>query len=89
MRALRRVLVSAAGLTMAGGLALAPGATAAPAEAASATAGDQESSVVVPLTDPSDGFCDAHELGDVKLGGDNHLYECSYVPGLGYYWLPY
>jgi hypothetical protein len=41
------------------------------------------------MTDPSDGFCLESERDEVKLGGDGHLYECSYVPGLGWYWLPY
>jgi hypothetical protein len=89
MRILRRILLSAAGVTMVGGLSFAPAALAGPESATVGAANDQTTSVVTPLTDPSDGFCNSDELGDVKLGGDGHLYECSYVPGLGYYWLPY
>ena len=89
MRILRRILLSAAGVTMIGGLSFAPAALAGPESTTASTSNDQAPSIVQPLTNPSDGFCNRDELGDVKLGGDGYLYECSYVPGLGYYWLVY
>jgi hypothetical protein len=81
----RRVAAILSALVLTGGISSAT-ALAAPASAfeSSAAAG-----AVAAMTDPSDGFCNADEAGDVKLGGDNHLYECEYVTGLGWYWLPY
>jgi hypothetical protein len=81
----RRVAATLSGLVLAGtvtsGSALA--ATGTEAQPVTSTA------PVAAMTDPSDGFCNADEAWDVKLGGDGHLYECSYVPGLGWYWQPY
>jgi hypothetical protein len=82
----RRVAATLSGLALAGAAASGPALAAAqPAtQAAQSTA-----AAAAPLTNPSDGFCLAEEAGDVKLGGDNHLYECEHVTGLGWYWLPY
>jgi hypothetical protein len=60
-------------------------AAGAGAEVRSADAG---STALVPSSDPSQGFCDASEDGDLKLGGDGHLYRCTYIWGLGWYWMP-
>lgn len=82
----RRVAATLSGLALAGAVTSGSALAATGTEARSTTAA---AAPAAPLTDPSDGFCNADEAGDVKLGGDDHLYECSYVPGLGWYWLPY
>jgi hypothetical protein len=84
MKISRRVAATLSGLALAG--AVASGPAMAAAEPAAPTA---QSAAMAPMTNPSDGFCNADEAGDVKLGGDNHLYECEHVTGLGWYWLPY
>jgi len=84
MKISRRVATTLSGLVLAGAV------TAGPAVAAAEPVAAQ--SAVAPLatmTNPSDGFCLESERDEVKLGGDGHLYECSYVPGLGWYWQPY
>jgi hypothetical protein len=81
----RRVAATLSALVLAGGVSSAT-ALASPA---SAVESNSAATTVAAMTDPSDGFCNADEAGDVKLGGDNHLYECEYVTGLGWYWLPY
>jgi len=68
------------------GLSLAAAGVAGPAASAQPVPGPAPS---VPLTDPSDGFCNPDEDGVVKLGGDNHLYECRWYDGLGWYWTPF
>jgi hypothetical protein len=82
----RRVAATLSGLALAG--AAASGSALAAAQPATQAA-QSTAAAAAPLTNPSDGFCLAEEAGDVKLGGDNHLYECEYVTGLGWYWLPY
>ena len=80
----RRVATTLSALVLAGGV------SAGPALAATDTATTQSAAApVATMTDPSDGFCNESERDEVKLGGDGHLYECSYVPGLGWYWQPY
>jgi hypothetical protein len=86
MKISRRVAATLSGLVLAG--AVASGPALAAAEPATQSAQSAAASMA-PMTNPSDGFCLAEEAGDVKLGGDNHLYECEYVTGLGWYWLPY
>lgn len=82
----RRVAATLSGLVLAGAVSSGTALAATGADTASARAANAP---VAAMTDPSDGFCNADEAGDVKLGGDNHLYECGYVTGLGWYWLPY
>jgi hypothetical protein len=80
----RRVATTLSGLVLAGAV------SAGPALAAADTATSRSAAApVAAMTNPSDGFCLESERDDVKLGGDNRLYECSYVTGLGWYWLPY
>ena len=80
----RRVAATLSALALTGGVSATALAIPASAAESSAAAG-----AVAAMTNPSDGFCNADEAGDVKLGGDNHLYECEFVTGLGWYWLPY
>jgi hypothetical protein len=41
-------------------------------------------------TDPSDGYCDPSEAGEIAIGNDGWLYECVKNPGGGgYIWTPY
>jgi hypothetical protein len=84
MNASRRVAAVLSGLAMAGAVSTAP-ALAAPTTAQSP---DSTLSALTPTTDPSQGFCNQEEDGQVKLGGDGHLYECKYIWGLGWYWMP-
>jgi hypothetical protein len=81
----RRVATVLSGLAMAGAISFGPAVAAAGADVQSANSG---SSALIPTTDPSQGFCNQDEDGVVKLGGDNHLYECKYIWGLGWYWMP-
>jgi|tagenome__1003787_1003787.scaffolds.fasta_scaffold18719630_2 hypothetical protein len=85
MKASRRVAA------VLGGLALAGAVTTGPALAATTNAHSVSSSlsVLAPSTDPSQGFCNQDEDGQLKLGGDGHLYQCRYIWGLGWYWMPY
>ena len=85
----RRVAATLSGLALAGAAASGPALAAAQPATQSAQAAQSAAASMAPMTNPSDGFCLAEEAGDVKLGGDNHLYECEYVTGLGWYWLPY
>ena len=86
MKISRRVAATLSGLALAGAVASGPALAAAePANQPVQSAAVSQAS----MTDPSDGFCLESERDEVKLGGDGHLYECSYVPGLGWYWLPY
>jgi hypothetical protein len=78
----RRIAAVLSGLVMVGAV------STAPALAAGSAARTVDSGLAA-STDPSNGFCDQSEDGMVKLGGDNHLYHCRYVDGLGWYWLPY
>jgi len=82
----RRVAAMLSGLALAGAAASGPALAAAQPATQSA---QSTAAAAAPLTNPSDGFCLPEEAGDLKLGGDNHLYECEYVTGLGWYWLPY
>jgi hypothetical protein len=75
MKASRRVAAVLSGLAMAGAISTGP-ALAAAGKADSAT------------SNPSQGFCNASEDGDLQPGGDGHLYRCTYVWGLGWYWMP-
>jgi hypothetical protein len=84
MKASRRVAAALSGLALAGAVSSGP-ALAATAGSQSADSG---SAALIPATDPSQGFCDQSEDGVVKLGGDGHLYECKYIWGLGWYWMP-
>jgi hypothetical protein len=84
MKASRRVAAVLSGLAMVGAVSTAP-ALAAATDAQSADSG---LSALAPSTDPSQGFCDQSEDGVLKLGGDGHLYECKYIWGLGWYWMP-
>lgn len=84
MKASRRLAAVLSGLALAGAVTTAP-ALAAGTDAGSAGSG---TSVLAPLTDPSQGFCNQDEDGQLKLGGDGHLYECKYIWGLGWYWMP-
>lgn len=54
-----------------------------------ALASKHESSVsfASPMTDPP-GACEEYEYGDWRVGPDGYLYQCEYVDGEGYYWLP-
>jgi hypothetical protein len=80
----RRIAALLSGVVMFGSAAAGP-AVAAVAAAQPAAA---EHGAVSAKTNPSDGFCDASEDGDLKLGGDGHLYRCSHIVGLGWYWVP-
>jgi hypothetical protein len=42
---------------------------------------------MTPATEPP-GSCEPDEEYEVALGPDGYLYQCLYVPGEGYYWLP-
>lgn len=44
-------------------------------------------SFVTPMTNPP-GACEDYEYGEWKIGEDGYLYQCQYVDGEGYYWLP-
>ena len=78
MNASRRVAAVLSGLAMAGAI------SAGPALAATDSAG----SALAPVTNPSQGFCDPSEDGDLQPGGDGHLYRCTHIEGLGWYWVP-
>jgi hypothetical protein len=81
----RRVAATLSGLVLAGAVSSGP-ALAATETAASSTS--STANIATARTDPSQGFCNPEEDGDLKLGGDGHLYRCSYVWGLGWYWQP-
>ena len=81
MNVSRRVVAVLSGLAMAGAISTGP-ALAAAGETSSA------GSALTPITNPSQGFCDPSEDGDLQPGGDGHLYRCKYVEGLGWYWFP-
>jgi hypothetical protein len=80
----RRVAATLSGLVLAG--AVASGPALATTQTADHPAGSE--SVAAAMTNPSQGFCNPEEDGDLALGGDGHLYRCSYVWGLGWYWQP-
>jgi hypothetical protein len=80
----RRVAATLSGLALAGAVASGP-ALAATDTAAHPNSPTKEAAV---STNPSQGFCNPEEDGDLALGGDGHLYRCSYVWGLGFYWQP-
>ena len=45
-------------------------------------------SPLIPQQTEPPGACEPDEEGEVALGPDGYLYQCEYVPGEGYYWLP-
>ena len=63
-------------------------AFAAPAEAATA-APTATHAVTVHLTNPSQGYCNPTEDGQIQLGADRQLYQRRYVAGLGWWWVRY
>jgi hypothetical protein len=63
-------------------------AFAAPAQAATAAPAVTHA-VAVPLTNPSQGYCNPNEDGQIQLGADRQLYQCRYVSGLGWWWVRY
>ena len=77
----RRMAAVLSGLAMAGAISAGP---ALAATGATHSAG----SALAPMTNPSQGFCDPSEDGDLQPGGDGHLYRCTYFDGLGWYWVP-
>jgi hypothetical protein len=81
MNVSRRVAAVLSGLAMAGAISSGP-ALAATGEASSAD------TALAPMTNPSQGFCDPSEDGDLQHGGDGHLYRCTHIEGLGWYWVP-
>jgi hypothetical protein len=81
MNVSRRVAAVVSGLAMAGAISTGP-ALAATGATHSADA------ALTPLTNPSQGFCNPSEDGDLQPGGDGHLYRCTHIDGLGWYWVP-
>ncbi|HEY0346325.1 MAG TPA: hypothetical protein VGC59_16865 [Solirubrobacteraceae bacterium] len=81
MNASRRVAAVLSGLAMAGAISSGP-ALAAVAQ------GDSAAGALSAATNPSQGFCDPSEDGDLQHGGDGHLYRCTHIEGLGWYWMP-
>jgi hypothetical protein len=81
----RRVAAALSGLVLAGAVASGP-ALAATETAASSTSSTVN--VATARTDPSHGFCNPEEDGDLQHGGDGHLYRCTHIMGLGWYWMP-
>ena len=81
MNVSRRIAVVLSGLAMAGAI------SAGPALAATGATGAAHSTLA-PLTNPSQGFCNPSEDGDLQHGADGHLYRCTHVEGLGWYWIP-
>ena len=84
MRTSRRVAATL------GGLAMAAAVASGPALAATDTAvhPDSPAKAATAMTDPSHGFCNPEEDGDLQHGGDGHLYRCTFIMGLGWYWMP-
>jgi len=80
----RRVAATLSGLAMAGAVAAGP-ALAAPDTAAHPNSPAKDAAV---STNPSNGFCNPSEDGDLQHGGDGHLYRCTHIMGLGWYWMP-
>jgi hypothetical protein len=80
----RRVAATLSGLALAGAVASGP-ALAATDTASHPNSPAKEAAV---STNPSQGFCNPEEDGDLEHGGDGHLYRCTYIWGLGWYWMP-
>jgi len=79
-----RVAATLSGLVMAGAISSGPALAATGAATHSTSSAD----VAALNTDPSHGFCNPEEDGDLEHGGDGHLYRCTYISGLGWYWMP-
>jgi len=81
----RRIAATLSGLVLAGAVASGPALAATDTTVHPSTPAGQ---VATAKTDPSQGFCNPEEDGDLDYGGDGHLYRCGYVWGLGWYWQP-
>jgi hypothetical protein len=83
MRTSRRLAVVFSGALAAVAMAAGPALATAPETIPGS------SSSIGTLTTPSNGYCLPEELGHIMLGADRWLYECEYVPYLGYWWVHY
>jgi hypothetical protein len=81
----RRVAATLSGLVLAGAVASGPALAATDTAVHSTTSAAPAATA---KTNPSQGFCNPEEDGDLSYGGDGHLYRCGYVWGLGWYWQP-